>query len=203
MHSLSSLLGRLPLPVRVCLILVFLILGLCIFVLLFSPYQTQTSTTVNTSTNAQQGTADIPVATPKITHSSKGHYVSLAKEVLTSRQRVENDLPEGEWRSITIDSDSDTSLVVVLPLDRKPTNEEFVRIAKQEIVEVINTLFVDEPTLARVGVVGTFPGDEGNEVPAISIIVNRSASSEWGNLGVAEVEAIAQSMEVKPQFRSP
>lgn len=203
MHSLSSLLGRLPVLVRICLVLVLLILGLYTIASLSSPYRPQTSMAVDTNTDTQEETVDVPVATPKITHASKGHYVDLAKETLTSRRRTEGELPEGEWRSITVDADSDTSLVIVLPLAQKSTHEEFVRVAKQEIVDVINTLFVDEPSLARVGVVGTFPGEEGNEVPAISIIVDRSASSEWGNLGVAEVEAIAQSIEVKPQFRSP
>ncbi|NOK58372.1 MAG: hypothetical protein GFH27_549279n178 [Chloroflexi bacterium AL-W] len=202
MHTLSTLLGRLPIPVRVSLILVLLLLGLYILIMLISPqYQTQTSTSVNT--NLQQETAAIPAATPQITRDSKSHYVFLAQQTLTSRQRTDNDLPKGEWKAITVASDNDTALVIVLPLDRQPTNKKFIRVAKQEIVEVINTLFVDAPTLTRIGVVGTFPGEEGEEIPAISIFVNRSASSEWGNLAVDEIEAIAQSVEIKPQFRNP
>jgi hypothetical protein len=49
--------------------------------------------------------------------------------------------------------------------------------------------------------VGTYPNSAGQEVPAITLIVAKSASTRWGSVTPVELERVAQSFRVRPEFQ--
>ncbi|GAB4209173.1 MAG: hypothetical protein OHK0022_39790 [Roseiflexaceae bacterium] len=125
-------------------------------------------------------------------------YVSVAQQVSPSKQ---GQRPGSEWRGEVIKYEPGYGAVIIMPLDAAPTNAEFVRVAKQRIALVVNALFLNDPQIIRVGVVGTFPNERGEELPAVSLVVSKNASPTWGQVSAEELDRIAQSVNVRERYR--
>lgn len=125
-------------------------------------------------------------------------YIDVAQRAAPPRQ---GQRPSSDWEARVIDDDQGHAVMVIMPLDGNANTAAFVRTAKERIAAIVNALFLDDPQIIRVGVIGTFPNQRGAEVPAISLIVNKAASPRWGQVSPSELERIAQSITVAEQFR--
>lgn len=163
-----------------------------------APPPTQTAPAPSTATPTARAPAETPPP-PAATAAPEQRYIAIAQDAALADIRAAMGVPAGAWTASVIDLGAGPELELRMPLNPAGDNAQFVRLAKQTIAQVINALFVDDPALARVVVIGTFP-DQAGESPAVSIAVKRGAAS-WGSATVADIEAAAEFVNVKPEYR--
>ncbi len=109
----------------------------------------------------------------------------------------------GKWHVRVLDTQDGTAVVVVMPLERKASKAESISLAKQRMTQVVNALFVDDPSIVRLGVIGMFQDDKGQDEVGVSMFIRQAASPQWGSVTLSELERIAQSVYVAPFWRRP
>lgn len=135
-------------------------------------------------------------------------YLTIAQQAVTAsvepHDSGQSTLAHDIWHaSVIADSGETGSAVVIhLPLEQidGQTNAEFTHSAKQQIGQIINALFATDPSLVRVGIIGKVPTADGKNLPAISVFIKRSASSQWGSVAPNDIERLAQSVYIHEQF---
>ncbi|HEU4322657.1 MAG TPA: hypothetical protein VFS21_05865 [Roseiflexaceae bacterium] len=144
---------------------------------------------------AAGSTTTVPVQAGQA--ASTQRYIDVAQRVAPPRR---GDRPGSVWNARVVDDDQGHAVMLIMPLDAGANNAEFVRAAKERIAAIVNAMFLNDPQVIRVGVIGTFPNQSGTEVPAVSMIVNKAASPRWGQVSPTELEGIAQSLTIEQQF---
>lgn len=125
-----------------------------------------------------------------------------ARYIDMARRAAPGDLRPGtKWSAQVIPTEDGPAVMLIMPLSSPPSSQSALAAAKQRIADVVNTVFVNDPKAARLGVVGTYPNSAGQEVPAITLIVAKSASTRWGSVTPVELERVAQSFRVRPEFQ--
>lgn len=151
-------------------------------------------------TNTPQATATKAPIRPTATRSVENQYLATARKAALPDIRDALGVPSGEWSIDVMNLGAGPETHVRMPLNPANSNEQFVRLAKQSIARVINALFVSDPALARVVVIGTFPTGQAGELPAVSIAVKRG-SADWGIVPIDELVSIADFVDIKPRYR--
>ncbi len=124
-------------------------------------------------------------------------YVDVAQRAAPPHQ---GQRPGSNWEARVVGDNQGYAVMLIMPLDAGTSNAAFVRAAKERIAAIVNAVFLNDPQVIRVGVIGTFPNQGGAEVPAVSMIVNKAASPRWGQISPTELERIAQSLTVEEPF---
>lgn len=143
------------------------------------------------------GLSSAPPAPPPTPES---RYLSIAQEAAGPSIRTAAH-GEGAWKAELLNVGEGPELTLTMPLNQALSNEQFVRLAKQRIGQVVNALFVSDPALVRVTVIGTFPQEPGNELPAVSLFVRHDLVPSWGSATVAELEASGATFDIKPRYQ--
>ena len=160
-----------------------------------SPLIETTATLMNTATPAVTATP----APPPATQTPKERYITIAQGSALPLVR-DRDMSDGEWEASVINAGDGPELELRVPLSMALSNEQFVRQARRNIALIVNALFVAEPDLFRITVIGTFP-DQGPELPAVSLFVYRSKSNDWGTVTADQLDGLAEWVDIKPRFR--
>lgn len=143
-----------------------------------------------------------PAATsaPVATQSREDRYLAIAQDAALPDIRGGMGVPAGEWSASVINAGAGPELQIRIPLNPAGNNAQFVRLAKQNIAQIVNALFVADPELARIAAIGTYP-DQAGESPAVSVMVLRSASGDWGTVTAEQLDTVAERVDIKPEFR--
>lgn len=141
-----------------------------------------------------------PTAQPTPTAGPEDRYLAIAQGAALPSIRPAMGMPAGEWRASVINAGEGPELELRAPLNPAGSNDQFVRLAQQNIAQIVNALFVADPALARVVVIGTLPENE-QELPAVSLAVRRDAAPEWGAVVSADLVVLAEFVDIKPEYR--
>lgn len=83
----------------------------------------------------------------------------------------------GVWSASVLDA-GDVS--IRMPIEVGLSNEQTVRQGRRMMAQVVYALFTQVDAMERVNVIGTLPdGANGDELPALSIVVERAAFTAW------------------------
>jgi hypothetical protein len=160
-----------------------------------TPPPTETKAPTFTPTAGPTSTPRPPPPTP----SRKDRYIAIAKEAALPLIRI--DMPDGEWKASVINAGKGQELQLTMPLNEAFDNEQFVRLAKQSMAQVFNALFVSDPDLVRIAIIGTYPRTGSVELPSVSIAIQRSAFAEWGTVLRDEIDQRAEFVDIKEPYR--
>lgn len=156
-------------------------------------------------TTAPTATVSEPTAIPATpapapTASPEDRYLAIAQDAAMPSIRSAMGMPAGEWKASVINVGEGPELELRAPLNPATNNDQLVRLAQQNIAQIINALFVADPALARVVVIGTLP-ENGQEMPAVSLAVRRDAAPEWGAVVPADLATLAEFVDIKPDYQ--
>lgn len=202
MHMLRIRFERIPMFVRVGLIIIGLLIAIYLLVagipggvpfLATLPIQNSAPESVIPTLESR------PRETPATAASEavRQEYVSIIQQVVDPTESLAQ--PEDTWGIQTTDING-YGVLVTLPLKSDVTlpNDELVQEAKEMIAAAINALFVANPDLDRVGVVCSMPDASGQNIPIVSIFIQRAVVDNWGTVPLRTIEANAQGMFVEP-----
>ncbi len=201
MHMLRTRLERIPMFVRVGLV----IIGLLIAAYLLAPGipngvpYLATIPVNNPTSEAIVPTVEIrPMETPDalVAQEVRQKYVSIVQQVVVPAESLVQ--PEDTWSVRTTDINGH-GVLVTLPLqpDVGLSNAELVQAAKEMIAAAINALFVANPDLDRAVVVCAMPDSRGQNIPIVSISIQRAVVDNWGTVPLSTIEANAQGVFVE------
>lgn len=160
-----------------------------------TPVPTSAPTVEPTATTPPEPT---PTPAPVATLSPEDALLVVVKDAFGPVIR-EQGQPGGAWKVEIMNLGSGPEAYVTMPLNYALSNEQFVRQAKRTIARVMNAVYVADPSLVRVGVVGTFPlGDV--ELPAVSMFAKQDAAT-WGQVSADELEQVADNVDIKPRYQ--
>ena len=123
-------------------------------------------------------------------------YIDMARKAAPAAPR-----PGSNWDVQVIPTEDGPAVMLIMPLSQPPSNTSALTAAKQRITDVVNMVFVNDSKVVRLGVVGTYQNSAGKEVPAISLIVRKSASPRWGSITPSELERLAQNFYISAEFQ--
>lgn len=201
MHMLRTRLERIPMFVRVGLIIIGLLIAAYLLIAGIPggvPYLA-TMPVNNPAPESDIPTVEIrPVETPAaaVSEAVRQQYVSIVQQVVVPAESLAQ--PEDTWSVQTTDI-SGSGVLVTLPLkpDIELSNAELVQEAKEMIAVAINALFVANPDLDRAGVVCSMPDGKGQDIPIVSIFIQRAVVDNWGTVPLSTIEANAQGVFVE------
>ena len=219
MRNLWTRLVQMPMFVRVGLIIIILLLGSYAFVAVRSddpsePLVASTERVVPSETVVDQPST-LPTSVPTAVQAGssqeedalKQHYLSVAQQNMAADTPIAGAEVDGDWQARIIQNreTGQPGVVLTLPLQRNDTasNAEFVASAKEQMVQVIRELFIDDPTLERVGLISTVHSEDGVAVPVVSIFIAQQPGMDWATLTVSELESVAQSVYVRADLLMP
>ncbi len=133
------------------------------------------------------------------------HYLDVARQsVQTAMNEQTATSDETNWHIwVTDDRTSKFPVIMVtLPLERSnaQSDEEFVLAAKETLLQVINTLVLDDPNITRIGAVGTFPNADGKVLPAVSLIIHKTKGQEWTPMAIDDLHQMVHTLYVRLEF---
>lgn len=219
MRNLWTRLAQVPMFVRVGLIIVILLLGSYAFVAVrpddpSEPLVASTERVMPSETVVDQPST-LPTSVPTAVQAGssqeedalKQHYLSVAEQIMAADTPIAGAEVDGDWQARIIQNreTGQPGVVLTLPLQRNDTasNVEFVASTKEQMVQVIRELFIDDPTLERVGLISTVKAEDGTAVPVVSIFVAQQPGMDWSTLTVSELESVAQSVYVRADLLMP
>ncbi len=130
----------------------------------------------------------------------EAHYLQVAQQAVLSSAGPGQGQVYGKWGIKLVDTDKGRVVIVTMPISRTGGNALLVQDTKTAMAKIVNAIFVDDPSIIRTGVVSTYLGSDGTELPAVSLFVQHAASPSWGAVAIDDLEQIAQSVYVHPQL---
>lgn len=211
MRNFWTRLAQVPMFVRVGLIVMVLLLVSYAFVAVRpdDPYGPLVASPerVMPTRSALDRPSIMPASSSQEEDALKQHYLSVAQQNMAADTPIAGAEVDGDWQARIIQNreTGQPSVVLTLPLQRNDTasNAEFVASAKEQMVQVIRELFIDDPTLERVGVISTVHSEDGVAVPVVSIFIAQQPGMDWATLTVSELESVAQSVYVRADLLMP
>lgn len=210
MQHLVSSLRRIPIALRVGAAV--LLLGAFLWSTSTPPPSAQeppvsSSTAVPTTSGAARLAGMQATAQPQSTAATarsdlEAHYLQVAQKAVQSSAGPDEGQVYGSWGIKLVDTDKGRVVIVMMPISRTGSNALLVRDTKAAMAKIVNAIFVDDPSIIRTGVVSTYLGADGMELPAISLFVQHAASPSWGMVAADDLERIAQSVYVHPRLLS-
>lgn len=202
MHMLRTRLEQIPMFVRVGLIIIGLLIAAYLLVagipagvpfLATLPVNNPAPESVISTVESR------PLETPAavISEAVRQQYVSIVQQVVVPAESLAQ--PADTWGVQTTDINGH-GVLITLPLqpDGELSNAELVLEAKEMIAAAINALFVANPDLDRAGVVCSVPDGKGQNMPIVSIFIQRAVVDNWGTVPLSTIEANAQGVFVEP-----
>ncbi len=204
MHMLRTRLEQIPMFVRVGLIIIGLLIAAYLLVAGIPGGMPYLATLPVNNPAPESGIPPSemrPMETPDSTVSEavRQEYISIVQQVVVPAESLAQ--PADTWGVRTTDINGH-GVLITLPLqpDGELSNAELVQEAKEIMAAAINALFVANPDLDRAGVVCSVPDAQGQDIPIVSIFIQRAVVDNWGTVPLSTIEANAQGVFVEPML---